>query len=82
MQIKSLTKKLKCYINIVLVKEKKHVQQSNSKFKKSWEERRRRKWLKFRPKAMKATKQRKEVLVSDVVEKALQENQRKRNNIL
>ena len=50
------------------MKEKKHVQQSNSKFKKSLEERRRRKWLKFRPKAMKATKQRKEVLVSDVVE--------------
>ena len=31
---------------------------------------------------MKVRKQRKEVLVSDVVEKALQENQRKRNNVL
>ena len=62
--------------------EKKHVQQSNSKYKKSLEERRCRKWLKFRHKAMKATKKRKEVLVSDVVEKALEENQRKRNNIL
>ena len=81
MQIKSLTKKLKCYIHIILVKEKIHVQQSNSKHKKSLEERRRRKWLKFRHKAMKVT-QRKEVLVSDVVEKALQENQRKRNNVL
>ena len=62
-------------------RKKKHVQQSNSKYKKSLEERRRRKWLKFRHKAMKVT-QRNEVLVSDVVEKALQENQRKRNNVL
>ena len=82
MQIKSLTNKLKCHIHIVLVKEKKHVQQRNLKHKKSLEERRRRKWLKLRQNVIKVRKQRKEVLLSDVVEKTLQENQHKWNNLL
>ena len=61
---------------------KKQVQQRNLKYKKSLEERRRRKWLKFRHRVMKGRKQRIEVLVSDVVERALQENQRKQNSVL
>ena len=59
-----------------------HVQQRNLKYKKSLEERCRRKWLKFRRRVIKVKKQRKEVLVSDLVEKALQENQNKQNNVL
>ena len=64
------------------IERKKHVQQRNLKYKKTLEERFRGKWLKFRRKEMKVRKRRKEVLVSDLVEKALQENQHKRNNVL
>ena len=64
------------------IERKKHVQQRNLKYKKTLEERFRGKWLKFRRKEMKVRKRRKEVLVSDLVEKDLQENQHKRNNVL